>query len=618
MSHDLHKSRSTVVLHDPLRGRREESNGKTTVTLCASRPVAAAWVRSEPDNEEFLGPLTARGRQGRWFIYEGELRLNPADEVTRYAFKVLPEGAAQVWLSELGRTAYFPERSGHFRYNPTYTPVPWLWSQVFYQIFPERFCDGDPGNNVCDGDYLYEGKPVVAKGWDELPERGQGAREFYGGDLDGIRQKLPYLQALGVTALYLNPVFTSPSSHKYDTVDYIQVDPHFGGNAALERLCAELRERGFRLVLDAVVNHTSERHPWFDRYGEYARTHGVGAYGGGETRGFYSFASEDPDSYEGWIGVRTLPVLDFSHPEVRRLVYEDANALLRVWLREPYKIDGWRFDVVHMLGEGTGATNNATYVRAFRKALREENPEALVLGEHFFEATAWLQGDQEDSAMNYYGFTLPVRAFLAGVDHRGHPLRIDAADFDHLLTRARVQLPFEIQLSQLNLLGSHDTARMLTLLEGDAARLKLAVTLLFTYIGVPCVYYGDEVGLLGGGDPDCRRTFPWDEAHWNRELLAHYRALIAFRRERRVLQEGLFRPLYAEGGVYAFARILEDEVVLVVVNRGGEVGLELDLRRLGLEDETLTSLFDDGMFKVDDGVLRLSVGACESRVLFTR
>ena len=574
-----------TLLYDPLRGRRHE-DGRVTATLQTNQPVTAAWVRSEPDNEEFLSPLTLRGRAGRWYDYEGELRLNPAAEVTVYAFKVLPEGAGQVWLSELGGTPYFPE----------------------------RFCDGDPGNNVTGGEYVYEGKPVVAKAWDELPERGQGAREFYGGDLEGIRQKLPYLQSLGVTALYLNPVFTSPSSHKYDTVDYVHVDPHFGGNEALEVLCAELRERGFRLILDAVVNHTSERHPWFDRYGEHAE---VGAYGGGETRGFYSFASEDPDSYGGWLGVRTLPVLDFSHPEVRRRVYEDPDALLRVWLRPPYKIDGWRFDVVHMLGDGPGAKNNATYVRGFRRALREENPEALVLGEHFFEATAWLQGDQEDSAMNYYGFTTPVRAFLAGVDHRGHPLQIDAADFDHLLTRARSKLPLEIQLSQFNLLGSHDVARFLTLLGGDTARLKLGVTLLFTYIGVPCVYYGDEVGLLGGGDPDCRRTFPWDEARWDRDVLEHYRTLIAFRRERRVLQEGLFVPLYAQGDVYAFARALEDEVVVVIVNRGGEADTDLDVTRVGLEDETLASLFGGETFRVENGTLSLTLGACESWILFT-
>ena len=611
-----------TLLHDPLRGRRSRT-AKTrqtperrlvTVVLQTNCPVEAAWVRSEPDNEEFLSPLVPKGRKGCWFLYEGELRLNPADEVTRYAFKVLPENAGQVWLSELGQTPYFPERARHFRFSPNYEPVPWLWSQVFYQIFPERFFDGDPDNNVTNGAYLYEGKPVVAKAWDTLPERKQGPREFYGGDLEGIRKKLPYLQDLGVTALYLNPIFTSPSSHKYDTVDYFHVDPHFGGNEALGVLCAELRERGFRLILDAVVNHTSERHPWFDRYGEQAE---VGAYGGGKTRGFYTFVSDNSDSYSGWVGVKTLPVLDFSHPEVRRRIYEADDAVLRYWLRPPYSADGWRFDVVHMLGDGTGAKNNATYVRGFRRAIKEENPEALVLGEHFFEATGWLQGDQEDSAMNYYGFTMPVRAFLANIDHRGHPLTVDARDFEYLLTRARTQLPFEIQLSQFNLLGSHDVARLLTLLNGNVGRLKLAVTLLFTYIGVPCVYYGDEVGLLGGDDPDCRRTFPWDEARWNKDILAHYRALIAFRKEQRVLQEGLLIPLYAEGDVIAFARVLEDDMVVVIVNRGGAVGLELDLSRSGLKDETLQSLFEGGATRIEDGKLLLTLGACSSQVLFT-
>ncbi len=606
---------STTLHHDPLRGRRADTDPEdaetVTVTLQTSRPVTAAWVRSEPDNEEFLSPLTPKDQEGCWFMYEGTLRLNPADDVTRYAFKVIPEGAGQLWLSEYGQTPYFPERAGHFRFNPSYKPVPWLWSQVFYQIFPERFFDGDPSNNVVSGEYLYEGEPVVAKAWDDLPERKQGPREFYGGDLEGVRQKLPYLQSLGVTALYLNPVFTSPSSHKYDTVDYDAVDPHFGGNEALENLCAELRECGFRLILDAVVNHTSERHAWFDRFGEQPEP---GAYGGGETRGFYTFASEDPDSYSGWVGVRTLPVLDFSHPEVRRRIYEADDAVLRRWLRSPYSVDGWRFDVVHMLGDGTGAKNNAYYIREFRRVLREENPEALILGEHFFEATSWLQGDQEDSAMNYYGFTMPVRAFLGGVDHLGYPLVIDARDFSHLLTRARAQLSLEIQLSQFNLLGSHDVSRILTLLGGDVVRLKLAVTLLFTYIGVPCVYYGDEVGLEGGGDPDCRRTFPWDETRWNDDVTAHYRALIALRRERRVLQEGLFIQLYAEGNVFAFAQTLEDEVVIVIINRGGEVRLELGLKRVGLLDEPLQSFLENEVVGVEDGTLSLTLGACASRI----
>ena len=471
------------------------------------------------------------------------------------------------------------------------------------------------------GEYLYEGKPVVAKSWGELPERSQGPREFYGGDLAGVCQKLPYLQDLGVTALYLNPVFTSPSSHKYDTTDYDHVDPHFGGDEALAALCNELRARDMRIILDAVVNHTSERHPWFDRHSENnSENKGeqeAGAYSGeaSPTRGFYTFRDAgDPESYVGWYDVKTLPVLDFAHPGVRARVFEADDAILRRWLRPPYSIDGWRFDVIHMLGEGAGARNNAEYVRHFRRTLREENPQAYVLGEHFFEATAWLQGDQEDGAMNYYGFGLPVRAFLAGLDHREQPVHIDAGDLAHLLTRALARLPFPIQLSQFNLLGSHDTARFLTAVGGDRALMKLGVTLLFTYIGVPCVYYGDEVGLEGAHDPDCRRTFPWDEEAWDRELLAHYRTLIRLRLEHKSLQEGAIQTLYASGDVYAFGRIWDEEVVITAVNRGAELTIDLPVWRLGLGDETLRSLLDGEEVTVEAGELSVTLPSKASRV----
>ena len=609
------------AFHAPLADL-EEQGGVYVVKLRVPQHIKpeAIWVRSEPDNEEFLSPLRQTSREGRWNVWEGPLRLNPSADVTFYAFKMIVNGR-QWWLSGGGMTPYFPERDVHFRFNPTYEPARWVWSGVFYQIFPERFFDGDPSNNVQSGEYLYEGKPVVAKSWGELPERSQGPREFYGGDLQGVRQKLPYLQDLGVTALYLNPVFTSPSSHKYDTTDYDYVDPHFGGDEALAALCDALRSRNMRIILDAVVNHTSERHPWFDRHNENNSEnrdeHEAGAYSSeaSPTRGFYTFRDAgDPESYVGWYDVRTLPVLDFAHPGVRARVFEDDDAILRRWLRPPYAVDGWRFDVIHMLGEGEGARNNADYVRHFRRTLREENPQAYVLGEHFFEATSWLQGDQEDGAMNYYGFGLPVRAFLAGMDDREHPIQIDAADLEHLLTRALARLPFSIQLSQFNLLGSHDVARFLTAVGGDRALMKLGVTLLFTYIGVPCVYYGDEVGLEGAHDPDCRRTFPWDEAAWDEELLAHYRALIRLRLEHKSLQEGAIQTLYAAGDVYAFGRILGEEVVITAVNRGAELTVDLPVWRLGLEDETLASFLDGEDVTVQAGELKLTLPPKTSRV----
>jgi alpha-glucosidase len=575
--------------------------------------IDAAWIRSEPDNEQFLSEMKLHSHEDGWQIWEGTLKLDTTHDVTVYAFKFLV-GDVQAWLSENGITPYFPERDVHFRYVPGYQAASWVWSQVFYQIFPDRFYDGDPSNNVTDGEYLYRGKPVVAKRWHELPERKQGQREFYGGDLEGVRQKLPYLQDLGITALYLNPIFTSPSSHKYDTIDYHNVDPHFGGNEALQQLCAELRQHNMRLILDAVVNHTSERHPWFDYDGEYAEP---GAYKSKEarTRDFYTFLENE--HYVSFYDVPTMPILNFANEEVQNLVYKDKDAILRTWLRPPYSIDGWRFDVVHMLGEGAGATNNATYVRGFRQALREENPQAYMLGEHFFEATKWLQGDQEDGAMNYFGFTLPLREFLSGVDNRGHRIHIDATHLDVMWQRARARLPFPIQLSQFNLLGSHDISRIFTALENDIAYVKLAVTALFTYIGVPCIYYGDEVGLAGGEDPDCRRTFPWNDSTWNQDLLSHYKKLIKLRKTSNALQEGGFVSLYANGDVYAFARVLKNQSVITLLNRGEETTVKLPVWKAGVY-QAFTSYLDGQELRVKEGWLELSIFAKSSLVLVSK
>jgi alpha-glucosidase len=581
--------------------------------LPATLQVTHAWLRSEPDNEEFLSEMKLVSIDESWQIWQGTLKLDPAHDLTLYAFKFILEGV-QYWLSETGITPYFPERDVHFRYVPSYQSAQWVWSQVFYQIFPERFYDGDPSNNVKENEYLYNGKPVVSKAWNELPDRKQGVREFYGGDLEGIRQKLPYLQELGITALYLNPIFTSPSSHKYDTIDYETVDPHFGGNAAFVKLCADLKANNIRLMLDAVVNHTSERHPWFDLAGEY-EVAGAFKSKDAKTRSFYTFL--DDERYVSFYGVRTMPILNFASEDVQRYIYKDEDAMLRKWLRPPYSIDGWRFDVIHMLGEEGSAKGNSSHVRGFRAALRQENPEAYVLGEHFFEATKWLQGDQEDGAMNYYGFTLPLRQFLSGIEPRGYKVQLDAKDFDLLLQRARAKLPFPIQLSQFNFLGTHDSSRISTMLKNDAALIKLAVTMLFTYIGVPCVYYGDEVGLEGGDDPDCRRTFPWEETLWNHDLRQHYQNLIALRKDAKVLQEGAFVPLYAEGDVYAYARVLQNQSVITVLNRGEKSSVTLPVWKLGTA-QTFTSFFNERDHSVIDGWLELPLAAKSSLVLMSK
>jgi alpha-glucosidase len=237
-----------------------------------------------------------------------------------------------------------------------------------------------------------------------------------------------------------------------------------------------------------------------------------------------------------------------------------------------------------MLGEGPGALNNAHHVREMRRAVRDENPDAYVMGEHFGEATRWLQGDLEDGAMNYYGFAHPVRAWLGERDVAGDPARLTAGELERWLTAARSRVPFDNQLAQLNLIDSHDTSRLLTAVDGDPARMAIAVTLLFSYPGVPCVYYGDEIGLEGGRDPDCRRCFEWDRARWNTELHDHYRRMIGWRKARLEWRRGAYQTLAVGGDALGFARYTERAATIVAVNRGdAAIVLELPLGELPLD-----------------------------------
>ena len=572
------------LLHPPIPPWLVPDDEGCAVALLADRADITVFLRADPDNEEELIPMRRAGRAGPLTRFAARLPWDPSSETTSYAFKVL-DRSAQVWLAADGLHQRMPDREVLFKVCRDHRPPDWVADQIVYQIFPDRFAQGDPTLAVATDEYVYgDGRSrVVRRPWGALPTRQNAATSFHGGDLVGIRARLDYLaDELGVTMLYLNPIFTSGSNHKYDTEDYFHVDPHLGGDQALVDLADALRARGMRLVLDASVNHTGINHPWFNRLARH-EVDGAFQSPGSPWRSWYTFAGP-AESYAGWKGHPSLPVLDYASPAVRAAIYAEEGAVLRHWLRPPYRIDGWRLDVIHMLGEGPGARNNAHYVREFRRAIREENRDAYILGEHFAEATRWLQGDQEDGAMNYHGFASPVRAWLAGRDFAGHPAELSTDAFERWLTAARARVPHANQLGQLSLLDSHDTSRFLTAVAGDLARMHLAVTLLFTYAGVPSVYYGDEIGLEGGDDPDCRRCFDWNRTRWRTDLHDHYRRLIAWRRERPEWRRGAYQTLGVGKEALLFARYVEGSVTIVGVNRGEDAAsLPLPLAELPVE-----------------------------------
>ena len=538
-----------------------------TLWLTGSKPPSRVTLRAEIDNEETSIPMRRVRLAPKPGVtaWRAAISLQSGQPRRRYSFKLLWDDR-QLWFTPQGFSPFPPARLEQFAVDSPDSGPQWVAEQVFYQIFPDRFARGEQHQDQQDNVYYHHaaGQEIVLRDWDEPLSGEAGGSTFYGGTLDGISEKLPYLHELGVTALYLNPVFVAPSVHKYDTEDYRHVDARFGGDQALLRLRRSTHRLGIRLVLDGVFNHSGDSHAWFDRHNR--GTTGACHNPASEWREWYSFA-EDGRARD-WLGYSSLPKLDYQAQTLVDEMYQGEDSVVRHWLKAPWNMDGWRLDVVHMLGEGGGARNNLQHVAGITKAAKETLPEAYIVGEHFGDARQWLQADVEDAAMNYRGFTFPVWAFLANTDISMDPQRIDAQTCMVWMDNYRAGLSHQQQLRMFNQLDSHDTPRFKTVLGKDVARLPLAVVWLFTWPGVPCIYYGDEVGLDGANDPFCRKPFPWDKAKQDTELLALYQRLARLRKRSQALCYGGCQVIYAEGNVVIFLRLYQQERVLVAINRG--------------------------------------------------
>lgn len=484
------------------------------------------------DNERAASELIASDAMFDYF--RGDLYLESSR--FRYTF-LLDDGVRRAWLSETGLSETRP-RHGFFQYPyihaaDLYDVPDWIVDGVVYQVFPERFENGNPAND-----------PDGVRPWtDSRPT----PESFYGGDLEGIIQRLPHLEELGVTVLYLNPVFTSPSTHKYDTTDYYQVDPHFGDEETLKELVRQCHARGIRVILDAVFNHSgfdffafrdvrklgkrSRYVDWFHIEQLPVQTHPVPSY---ET-----FANE----------LAFMPKLRTETPALRDYLLDVA----RYWI-ERCDIDGWRIDVANEVDH--------SFWREFRRTVKAAKPDAYIVGEIWHESLPWLMGDQFDGVTNY-----PVREACLDFFARG---RIDADGFAAALVKNLFAYPLPALQGCWNLLGSHDTERFMTACGGDVRKVALATVFNMTWIGTPMVYYGDEIGMEGADDPDCRRPMIWDRngAEWNAELFALHKRLIRLRRDTPALRRGDARILHADpvGNTVMYRRGDERDGVVIVLN----------------------------------------------------
>ncbi|MFC4425575.1 alpha-amylase family glycosyl hydrolase [Deinococcus navajonensis] len=538
--HD-HTSGYTERLGAPLGGSvRIRLRTTLPVTAVALKVVQVGEIETVAA-QEIAAP---EGTDGRWF--EATLPLH--DRRVRYAWQLKLPGD-HLNLTALGLHHSRRGFRSWFQYLPGHVAPEWAWRSVFYQIFPDRFRNGDPDNDVQTGEYIYEGRPVEHVAWDHPVDAHGDIHGHYGGDLNGVTQALPYLRDLGINGLWLTPIFVSPSNHRYDITDYRQVDPHLGGQAAWDELVTAAGQCGIRIVLDGVFNHVGNEHALF---------RAALAREDAPERALFTWRDEPgKPPYHAFFDVPTLPKIDYCNEAAIEEFFSGERSVVRHWLRRGAA--GWRLDVAHMIGSGGSDADNLPLHRTLKAAAREEQADAYVFGERFFDPEHALDGQGEDGSMNYHGFGLPVMQWLAGATYYQEPSQINGEEVADILWDAYHALPPQVALSMFNLLESHDIGRAHFRLEGDRSRYLAALTLLLAYPGVPCMYYGSEIGLSqsrAGNMPWCREPMPWDPALWDMSLRGQVQALVSVRRRTAALQEGHLRFLHAEPDALAFLREL--------------------------------------------------------------
>lgn len=599
---------------------------------CAKNNIDSAFLVAE-DMEYLMN----RVRYDEQFdYYEQEIQLE--QEEFSYYFAVNIGRLVSYYDTRGAVQEVSPEH--RFRIIPGFKTPEWAKGAVMYQLYIDRFYNGDTTNDVLTNEYFYIGeKSVRVEDWNKYPAT-MGIREFYGGDLQGVLEKLDYLQELGVEVIYFNPLFVSPSNHKYDIQDYDYIDPHIAkiindegellsdgqtenkdasryitrvtdkdnleaSNTFFAYVVREIHKRGIKVILDGVFNHCGSFNKWLDRERIYENAQGYdkGAYIDSESkyRNFFDFSNHHAwpynKSYDGWWGHDTLPKLNYENS--RELFYYVMNIAAK-WVSPPYNVDGWRLDVAADLGHSP--EYNHFFWKEFRKAVKRANPDAIILAEHYGNPKEWLKGDEWDTVMNYDAFMEPVTWFLTGMqkhsdDYRGDLLG-NADSFIGAMINNMNHFTGPSLYVAMNELSNHDHSRFLTRTNKKVGRtnslgpqaanegiskavMREAVVMQMTWPGAPTIYYGDEAGVCGFTDPDNRRTYPWgNEDH---QLIDFHKAMIRIHKENQEFRTGSLKYLLGEYNLIGYGRFTRHAQSLILVNNNDyEITKDITVWYLGV------------------------------------
>ena len=621
--------------------------------------------------------------KGEFDYYTIDWKLN--EEAFSYCFEIW-DGERVCYYNQCGTAGEIVEFY-NFVIVPGFSTPDWAKGAVMYQIYTDRFYNGDPSNDVETNEYYYiGGYSSRVKDWGKYPAT-MGVREFYGGDLRGVMEKLDYLQDLGVEVLYFNPLFVSPSNHKYDIQDYDYIDPHYGvivadggevlpegetdnakatkyqkrttdirnleaSNQLFIEFVEELHRRGMKIILDGVFNHCGSVNKWMDRERIYEDQEGYepGAFVSPDSpfRSYFRFFRENAEDwpynvhYDGWWGHDTLPKLN----------YEDSvkleNYILyigRKWVSPPYNVDGWRLDVAADLGRSNDY--NHEFWKKFRIAVKDANPNAIILAEHYGDPGSWLQGDEWDTVMNYDAFMEPFTWFLTGMEKHSDEMRMELlGNGDNLvgaITHHMSNMLTPSLQTAMNELSNHDHSRFLTRTNHMVGRVETlgpkaaeeyvnpavmreAVAIQMTWVGAPTIYYGDEAGVCGFTDPDNRRTYPWGKE--DQELLGFHKEMIRIHKEHPALRTGSLNILAWKENIFSFARFNQEEQIVVIINNRSElaevtvpvwraeVPVKGRMKRLMYSyEDGYTTAYEE--YLVQDGEVVVNMGAYSALIIET-
>lgn len=520
---------------------------------------------------EHLFEMNLEKTEGNLSYYSTEFTC--LEKVIKYQYYIATED--KIYYYTKNRiTDYIPDETNDFSIIVDYEEPKWVKNAVFYQILPDRFANGKEELSVNEGEYSYRGKEILRLKWGEKPPKYEvgNCLDFYGGDIYGIIDKLDYLQDLGVTALYLNPIFLSPTIHKYDSLDYFTIDPHLGGEEALIKLSEEVHKRKMKLILDISINHTSSSAKWFNKDSEFYPSN-IGAYLNKDAleRDYY-FIDED-GNYDTWVGVATMPKLNYGSENLRRKIYKDEDSVLKKWLKPPFSIDGWRFDVADCMARNEKGDFYKEVWQEIRRELKKINPEALILAEDWSDCSEMLQGGEWDSTMNYFSACRPIREFAGEIDLfniRNPKLNkikysLDATGLKERILQFYSKIPTVIMLQLFNLIDSHDVSRLHNNSNISEKRCIGAVVTAFGLPGAFSIYYGDEKLLDGECDETegCRYSMDWErEKGKSSKIFNIYKKMGNLKKTSELLHSGSFKILYSKGDIFSFARFNRSESMI--------------------------------------------------------